>query len=175
MKLDLDYRLATGIFQNHMTAFSRTFEAMADQAVRQSMEEAGARMDTTVPVDTGALHSNRSAVTSTKPLTWGTGYSLDYATILEYGGYRRVGPKTVRLGGGEIGEGFVGAAGIYAKQAPMGWVRKAMVVTREPFARRVNAAVRQAWTGQGATGHTPANALTMDTGEPGALFGIPLG
>ena len=68
---------------------------------RDTMEAVGHRMDLTAPVDTGALKRNRSAVRQSGPLTWATGYDLPYAPILEYGGYRGVGPKTVALGGGE--------------------------------------------------------------------------
>lgn len=174
--LALDYAPAAAQFQRNMQAFRTLLTTLADGAVRQSLDDAGRLMDSTAPVDTGALKANRSpavAVSRGTRITWSTGYTLPYAGVLEYGGYPGVGPKTVALGGGDLGAGFVGGAGIYSRQAPLGWVRKALAAVRDPFTERVYAAVRQAWAGQIARGGgNPATMPNVGSGGLSELFGV---
>jgi hypothetical protein len=170
--LSLDYGPAAQQFTQHMQAFHGLLLLTADQAVQQSLEEAGRMLDATVPVDTGRLRASRTTVHKLRPLTWATGYTVDYAPVLEYGGYPRVGPKTVHLGGGEIGAGFTGGPGVYSKQAPLGWVRRALAAHRDPFLARVQTAVKQAWTGQMAGTTTTAPGPTLGPGGLSELFGI---
>jgi len=176
--LTLDYTPAAAQFQRNMHAFRTLVLALADSAVRQSLDDAGRLMDSTVPVDTGALRANRSpAVSGSRGnrITWSTGYTLPYAGVLEYGGYPGVGPKTVALGGGDLGAGFTAGAGIYAKQSPLGWVRKALAAVRDPLTARIYRSVRQAWMGQVATGPAlgPETPI-LGSGGLAGLFGVDL-
>lgn len=139
--------LATDEWDRHINGFLKRLDTNVDAAVRQSLEDAGAQMDETVPVDTGNLSRNRMTPYSPEPRVWATGYSLPYAAILEYGGYMRVGPRTAQVGGGNLGAGFTAGAGIYSRQAPLGWVRKALASVEKTFHARVLAAAQAAWAG----------------------------
>ena len=61
------------------------------------------------PVKTGHLKSSWSDIVRTGRGSFSFGTDVDYATILEEGGYRSVGPRTVATEGG-----------IYSRQAPGG-------------------------------------------------------
>ena len=142
----------------------------------------------TSPVDTGFLRQHWSPVRQgATPLTWSTSTDVPYALTLEYGGYTRVGrsmpPKTVRLGGGALGAGFTAGAGIYSTQAPLGWVRKALVQAQPQYMLRLQRLVHEAWQRAGGTGGTgglppigaapsPARPLTMTPAQLGTLFDI---
>ncbi len=170
--LTLDYRPSATRFGQHMRSVGQLIEVLGDRATQQSLEDAGRLMDQTVPVDTGRLRRSRTRVHKLRALTWGTEYPLPYATTLEYGGYGRVGPRTMRAGPGELGAGFVAGAGIYSQQAPLGWVRKALAAVNDPWRQRIHAAVRQAWTGQVSTGG--GSGETPLTGDLGQIFDIEL-
>jgi len=142
----------------------------------------------TSPVDTGFLRAHWSpAQQRGDPLTWGTSTDVPYAPTLEYGGYRRVGraqpPKTVRLGGGDLGAGFIAGAGIYSTQAPLGWVRRALAGAHPQYMLRLQNMLRDAWRNAGGTGATgalpavgaavaPTRPLTLTPAQLGTLFGI---
>lgn len=174
MRVTLDYGPAAQHFAQHVQATRARLETQGDDAVRLSLEDAGAQMDETVPVDTTRLAMSRSPAHSPQPLTWATGYPLDYALTLEYGGYPSVGRKTIRLGGGPLGAGFVGGAGIYSKQAPLGWVRRALASVQGPFHARILAAVRQAWEGSTTGTPFPQSLPRLGGGGLGGIFDIDL-
>lgn len=173
--LTLDYGPAAQQFSQTMQAVRALFLLSADVAIKQSLEEAGRLMDATAPVDTGRLRASRTQVHRVQPLTWATGYTVDYAPTLEYGGYPRVGPRTVHVGGGDVGAGFTAEPGIYSKQAPLGWVRRALAAQRDAFLARVQTALTQAWTGQVTVPDTAGPGLTLGPGGLSELFGIELG
>jgi hypothetical protein len=170
--LTLDYLPAAERFAADMRTVGQRLLTAADGAVRQTMEDAGAYMDETVPVDTGALSRSRTREYSPRPLTWATDYPLAYALTLEYGGYRSPGPRTVQLAGGDLGAGFLAGAGVYSRQAPLGWVRKALVHMGPTFHERIYAAVREAWTGQPTQAGGTAGIPTVGTGGLAGLFGV---
>ena len=132
-----------------LTAAVRTGGAKATEA---QMRDVHRVIVLTSPVDTGALRASWTPPTARgSDLIWGTGTSIAYAPTLEYGGYRRVGPRTVELGGGDLGVGFVAGAGIYSTQAPLGFVRRALVGAVTPYRRRLEHVVQAAFTGTEAT------------------------
>lgn len=83
------------------------------------------------PVLTGAL---KAAWTEVSPTATGFSFdnTLDYSVIIEGGGYKKVGPGTVKMG-----------SGIYSKKAPGGMVAsvfaddKLLVRIADSIARRV--------------------------------------
>jgi hypothetical protein len=128
----------------------------------------------TSPVDTGALRRSWSVPRPHgSPLRWSFGSDAPYAAVLEYGGYRHVGPKTV-ASSGDPGEDFVASPGIYSRQAPLGFVRRALAGNRAVFRRRLQAMLGQAWgSGREATGWPGATAAPLGaTTDIGTLFGI---
>lgn len=170
MLLTCDYAPSAARWIQDARRLTTTLTTAVATVGQATMEAIGQRMDDTAPVDTGALRANRSAARTTGPLTWQTGYDLPYAPILEYGGYLRVGPKTVALGGGDLGEGFVAGAGIYAKQTPLGWVRKALASQAKPLRRRLATAVQTTWGGGALTGTgTPLTGTTQTLSQ---VFGV---
>ena len=122
------------------------------------------------PVDSGDLKASWSQATQAgDALTWQVSTDVYYAPILEYGGYRTPGPRTARLGGGDLGAGFMAGAGVYSLQAPLGWVRRALAGTVQPFRVRLREVLRQAWGGLGEQ----SDILGMAEAE--SIFGISLG
>lgn len=143
----LDYAPAAQRFGERMRAYSARLTTRSRQVVRDEMETVRATIVATTPVDTGTLRDSWSPVTrGSEALTWSVSTDLVYAPVLEYGGYPGVGPKTVALGGGTIGAGFVGNAGIYSTQAPLGWVRRALAHAAPGFLNAIGHAVTTAWT-----------------------------
>ena len=149
LAITCDFAPAARQFKTTMRDYRTLVEQQGDAAMRTILTTIGAVMDTTAPVDTGALRANRSPVRRVGRLTYATGYTLPYAPVLEYGGYRGVGPKTVELGGGAIDEEFIAGAGIYSRQAPLGWVRKALAQARPLLAPTILDLVQRGWSGGG--------------------------
>lgn len=116
------------------------------KAVESQMRSVHARIVTTSPVDMGRLRRSWPPPTSRgTPLAWGTGTHLHYAPTLEYGGYKGVGPRTVQLGGGDLVAGFVAGAGIYSRQAPLGFVRRALAEAAPQTMLRMQTLLRRQW------------------------------
>ncbi len=133
-------------FESKLQRFQRQVRTLGAQATETQMRDIHRVIVLTSPVDTGALRQSWPLPTPRgSDLIWGTGTSLDYATKLEYGGYSKVGPRTVQLGGGTLGHDFVADAGIYSQQAPLGFVRKALVGAVEPYQRRLRNVLQSAW------------------------------
>jgi hypothetical protein len=141
----MNFHMAADTFSLRMRNYGRLMESSADDAVRDAMNAAGKLMDATVPVDTRALQMDRSPVTRSGRISWSTGYSLPYAGVLEYGGYLRAGPKTESLGSEDLGEGFMAPSGVYSRQAPHGWVRKALLGAKRPLGENVRKALLANW------------------------------
>jgi len=99
----------------------------------------------TAPVDTGALNRSWTPPALLGLLRVGVSTDRHYAPRLEYGGYTRTGPRTVALGGGNLGDGFVAGPGIYSTQAPLGFVRKALVRAAPVVRTRTMDVVAQIW------------------------------
>lgn len=133
-------------FESKLRRFEQAVRTHGAPAVQAQMLDVHHVIVATAPVDTGRYRASWPLPTERgTPLTWGTGTTLDYAPTLEYGGYQRAGPRTVQLGGGNLGEGFVASAGIYSRQAPLGHVRRALGQAGPPFRARIMTVVRQAW------------------------------
>jgi hypothetical protein len=171
--LTLDMTTAATQFAQDMQRFVQQVRANATTAVHAQMAATRAVLVSTSPVDTGALQGQWGAVqddSSGDVIAASVENTAPYATILEYGGYRGVGPRTVQLGGGDLGAGFVAGGGIYSRQAPLGWVRRGLAQARAPYRQRLLQAVHTAWPYQvGAT-----TELLPASTDLGALFGIDL-
>ncbi len=155
-------------FASRLTQLKSYVETQGARAVEAQTRNVRQVVINTSPVDTGALKASWGPVTSRGPLAYGFGTAKDYASTLEYGGYPRVGPRTVRLGGGELGAGFVAGAGIYSQQAPLGFVRKALAAATPQFRLRLQNMLRQGWGGLGTSD-------VLGAREAADIFGIDLG
>lgn len=145
---------ATGMsakFQSKVTQMRAQLTTEGNKAVEAQMVSIRQVIVNTSPVDTGRLKASWSPVRQVREMAYATATGLHYAATLEYGGYPKVGPKTVRLGGGELGAGFVAEGGIYSRQAPLGFVRKALAGSVTQFRLRIRNILRQAWGGLGST------------------------
>lgn len=139
-------------FTSDMGRFAQRVRTDGANAVRAQMVNVRQVLIATSPVDTGFLRAQWGPVGES-----GAGSLLasrvtnptPYGPVLEYGGYRGVGPKTVALGGGALGLSFQAGGGIYSTQAPLGWVRRALVSAWPQYQRRLNNVLRQAWPYQG--------------------------
>jgi len=167
----MDYTPAAHVFTTNMRAFGQAVTILCEGATQGALEEAGRLMDQTVPIDTRALQKSRTRVHKRGKLRWSTEYPKDYAGVLEFGGYPGVGPRTMKAGPGDLGAGFTARAGVYSKQAPLGWVRKALAQSEAPWHARIYKAVQQGWAGR--------VSITSDEaplgGNLGEIFDIDLG
>jgi hypothetical protein len=144
--LALTYAAAAARFQARMQTFVGRVREEGSRAVQAQMQAVRQTIVATSPVDTGRLRASWSPVTQRgDPLIWGTGTTLDYAPTLEYGGYTRVGRRTVAIGGGDLGAGFVAGGGIYSRQAPLGFLRKALAEAAPQLRMRLTNMLQQTW------------------------------
>lgn len=135
-------------FTSRLRSFRLQVEQQGAQAVRDQAISVQRVIVRTSPVDTGRLRASWTpAQERGNPLTWGTSTHLHYAPTLEYGGYRRQGPRTVYVGGGDLGAGFVAGPGIYSTQAPLGFVRKALAQASPQLQQRIRTVLRRTWQG----------------------------
>ena len=166
-------------FASRLQGFARRMADDGSKAVQAQAVALRAELVATSPVDTGYLRAHWSPVTpGSSPLAWKVQNSAPYAPILEYGGYRGIGLKTVGLAGGSLGAGFVAGAGIYSRQAPLGFVRRALANTAEPLRVRIRTLLGRAWTARDMGGgwpNTPPSSRLPAGTNLGALFGINLG
>ena len=132
-------------WESRTTSFLGRLTPTLNTLLEETINEVYRQIVATSPVDTGALKRSWTSPTQRGPLRWATGTDKHYAETLEYGGYSRVGPRTVALGGGDIGEGFVAGAGIYSQQAPLGFVRKALAQATPRLRLRVRTVVPEVW------------------------------
>lgn len=143
------FSVDTTLMERTFARGTRLFAHRAEVGCEQVLEETGRQVRdvviSTSPVDTGRLKRSWGPVTRRGRLTWGFGTPFPYAPILEYGGYTRTGPRTVALGGGDLGEGFVAGSGIYSTQAPLGFVRRALAQVAPVLRQRLTEAVARAW------------------------------
>lgn len=146
--LTMNYTAAAARFDSRLRAYGNRVREQGEKQTHDQMVSTREVIVQTTPVDTGALQKDWGPVTQRGPLTWGVSNSKDYAVILEYGGYRKAGPRTAQLGGGALGEDFVASAGVYSKQAPLGWVRRALAAASAPWNVRLQQVMRQAWEGR---------------------------
>ena len=156
-------------FESRMRTVADKLRELGNRATHDQMVSTRQMIVNTTPVDTGDLQAAWSPVEQSGDLTYQVRNDTPYGALLEYGGYRRVGPRTVQLGGGDLGLGFVAGGGVYSKQAPLGFVRKALVASWQPWHLRLRNALSMAWGGLGAQ----SDILSM--GEAASIFGIDLG
>ena len=145
---------ATGMsarFQSKVTAMRSALETDGRKAVEAQVQSIRQLVINTTPVDTGNLKARWGPVSERGTLAYGFGNPTDYGSTLEYGGYTKVGPRTIRMGGGALGAGFVADPGIYSRQAPLGFVRKALAQSVGQFHLRLRNILRTAWGGLGQT------------------------
>ena len=94
-------------FEAKLTRFGAAVRTGGAKATEAQMRDVHRVIVLTAPVDTGRLRRSWPPPTARgSDLIWGTGTTLDYAPTLEYGGYRRVGPRTMEAGPGDLGAGF---------------------------------------------------------------------
>ena len=156
-------------FESRMRTVADKMRELGNKATHDQMVSTRQIIINTTPVDTGDLQAAWSPVGAAGDLAYQVTNATLYGPILEYGGYRKAGPRTVQLGGGDLGLGFVAAGGVYSRQAPLGFVRKALVASWQPWNLRLRNALSLAWGGLGAA----SDVLTM--GEASSIFGIDLG
>ncbi len=155
-------------FVSDMGRFAQRLQTEGGRVVRDQMTTTRQVIVQTTPVDTGNLQTHWGPVqerSTGQLLVYGVENPVEYGPLLEYGGYRGVGPRTTRLGGGDLGGGFVAGGGIYSTQAPLGFVRKALVGAWPQFQRRLWHMVRQAWP----YAVVSAPAVTRPGGAEGGL------
>lgn len=143
--MQLHMQSAATKFHAKLQSFQQLLRSNASKAVHDQMIKVRGDIINTTPVDTGNLRAHWSTVRQRSELSWGIGNDRMYAPILEYGGYKRVGPRTIEAGPADLGEGFEAPEGIYSQQAPLGWTRKALVANNAQFRQRILNTVVRTW------------------------------
>ena len=148
-------------FESRMRTIGQKVREGGSKAVQSQAKSLRQVIVNTTPVDTERLKGSWSQATQFgDELTWQVSTDVPYATILEYGGYRNPGPRTARLGGRDLGAGFIAGPGVYSLQAPLGWVRRALAGTVAPFRLRLREVLRQAWGDLGTAGDVSGEFVT---------------
>ena len=135
-------------YATQLQRFGQRVQTQSGPATRAQMTSVRQVLIATSPVDTGYLQAHWGPVeerSSGTTVLVRIENPTRYGPTLEYGGYRGVGPRTVALGGGDLGLGFQAGAGIYSRQAPLGFTRKALVGAWPQWQRRLTNILRQAW------------------------------
>lgn len=78
------------------------------------------------PVDKGYSRSTISTPRNEGQGVWSFSVTAEYAGVIEYGGYRVVGPKTHQVGAQVLPGGIAVNGGIYPTQRPAAPVRRGM-------------------------------------------------
>lgn len=164
-------------FESRMQGFARRVMTDGSPAVQAQIQNVRQVLIATSPVATGFFRDHWGPVTQGRtPLTWRVQNPTPYGPTLEYGGYRGVGPRMIALGGGDLGEGFTAGAGIYSRQAPLGFMRRALAQAAPQLRQRIHTVVRQAWAARDMGGGWPSSQAVPLPAQAnlGALFGIEL-
>lgn len=97
------------------------------------------------PVDTGHSKSEWWGPHRAGPGHFQIGNPVTYARVIEYGGYRAVGPRTVRMGGSTLPGGFTIPAGIYPRQRPAAPLRRALAKAYGDMTTKAGESMRKHW------------------------------
>lgn len=95
------------------------------------------------PVDTGASRAGWQGPTKVGDAHYRLRNDYEYAPVIEYGGYRGVGPKTERVGSHVLPGGVEVNSGIYPSQRPAAPVRRAISKRTLPLREAIGKAIRQ--------------------------------
>ena len=82
------------------------------------------------PVDTGFSRASIEPPRRVSKGHWQFSITAAYAGVIEYGGYRGVGPKTAQQSGEQLGDDVTINPGIYPIQRPSAPLRRALVKTK---------------------------------------------
>lgn len=120
---------------------------LVDQTATEFITDVKADIQAGWPVASGASRGAWDGPKRVAPRTYILVNPVVYAWVIEYGRYPGVGPKTEKISGMDLGEGFRVNAGIYPRQKPAAPVRRALAAHSVDLRRRLLAAQRQAWRG----------------------------
>lgn len=141
----VQFKLDTERFNRRLQAFVRRTEAAADRIVQRTA--LGVLRDTLIgwPVDTGASRAAWQGPFKLGPAVYQISNPIRYASALEYGGYKGVGPKTERFGPATLPGGFTINAGIYPRQRPAAPLRRALAKHYGEITKELKALHQQTW------------------------------
>lgn len=138
--------------QTNAAAYKRTLrrfvarvERDLDNLVQQAMLLMLRRIQQSWPVDTGISRLSWSTPRRRAPRDWELVNNAKYASVIEFGGYPGVGPKTVALGAEQLAGDISVGSGIFPKQRPSAPVRRAQAAAVPELQRGVQQVVRRAW------------------------------
>lgn len=143
----IEIRFNTVQFATTLRAYAERVGRSVDDVVRESATRVRAEVVARSPVDTTRLQASWLAPVRAGALAWKIATTVPYAPVLEYGGYPGVGPKTVAVTGSQdLGFGLTPPrSGIYSRQAPHGWVRKALANEGNRLLAGIGQTLQQEW------------------------------
>ncbi len=113
-------------FRAWLNRYVQRYPQEAEQIVFKVAAEVLADTKVGWPVDTGASRAAWVGPRRIDTLTYQLSNPFRYASVIEYGGYRGVGPKTVATGGETLQGSITVNRGIYPRQRPAAPLRRAL-------------------------------------------------
>lgn len=113
-------------FRARLNGYVQRYPAQAEQIVFKVAAEVLADAKVGWPVDSGASRAGWIGPRRIDTLTYQLSNPFRYARVIEYGGYRGLGPKTVEAGGETLPGSITVNRGIYPRQRPAAPLRRAL-------------------------------------------------
>lgn len=135
-------------FTRRLRRFVSQFEQDADRVVFEvATDVLSATVENwPVAVDSGVSRAAwRGPVKGQKRLTWRISNPMPYASVIEFGGYPGVGPKTASIGPTVLANGVRVGAGIFPTQTPHAPVRRALAKHQRDIPDKLRQAMRRRW------------------------------
>jgi hypothetical protein len=132
-------------FTGRLAQFIATTGLRADEAVLGVATEVLAFTIRGWPVDEGISRAAWFGPVKVGAAAYQIGNPIHYARIIEYGGYRGVGPKTAAFGGTALPGGLTINAGIYPTQRPEAPLRRALAAAYGRMGTAIGAHLHATW------------------------------
>ena len=132
-------------FSGRLARFIAATGRDADQAVYAVATDVLSDTQIGWPVDTGVSRAAWWGPRRIGPAAVQIGNPFRYASVIEFGGYPGVGPKTQKFGPSRLPGGFIINAGIFPRQKPAAPLRRALAKHWGEMTKHIRAAHGQQW------------------------------
>jgi hypothetical protein len=132
-------------FDADMRRLLSTMERQADRVVAETAVNVLGDIVEGWPVDSGLSLAAWAGPTRVAPLHYQLSNNVQYALVIEMGGYKGVGPRTEHFGGNALPGGFAINPGIYPTQRPQAPVRRALSAHHNDITEGLRQLLRQSW------------------------------
>jgi hypothetical protein len=123
--------------------YGQKIRSKMDDVAKREAGELGDEIVRGWPVDTGASRAAWEGPSKVGDAHYRLSHNLDYAGVVEHGGYPGVGPKTEQVSAHVLPGGIAVNGGIYPSQRPAAPVRRGISARTLPLHEAVAKAIRQ--------------------------------